>query len=127
MSPQALFYTSIAFGFIAWAIVATQYIWPELRSQSRAQALRPLLILHTFRFIGLAFLVPGVVSPDLPVAFAQPAAYGDLFAAALALLALAGQQSSLGIVLAWAFNLWAAPICSTHSTKVVASGSCQAS
>jgi hypothetical protein len=106
MSPQALFYTSIVFGFIAWAIVATQYLWPELRSQSRARALRPLLILHTFRFIGLAFLVPGVVSPDLPVAFAQPAAYGDLIAAALALLALAGQQSSLGIVLAWAFNLW---------------------
>jgi len=106
MSPQALFYTSIAFGFVAWTIVATQYIWPELRSQSRARALRPLLILHTFRFIGLAFLVPGVVSPDLPVAFAQSAAYGDLIAAALALLALAGQQSSLGIVLAWAFNLW---------------------
>jgi hypothetical protein len=54
----------------------------------------------------LAFLVPGVVSPDLPGAFARPAAYGDLIAAALALLALAALPSRLGIVLVWVFNLW---------------------
>jgi hypothetical protein len=62
--------------------------------------------LHSFRFIGLAFLVPGVVSPDLPAAYALPAASGDLIAALLALLALAGLRSRLGIVLVWAFNLW---------------------
>jgi hypothetical protein len=62
--------------------------------------------LHSFRFIGLAFLVPGVISPDLPGAFARPAAYGDLIAALLALLALAGLQSRLGIGLVWLFNLW---------------------
>jgi hypothetical protein len=65
--------------------------------------------LHSFRFIGLAFLVPGVVLPDLPpafAAFARPAAYGDLTAAVLALLALAALQSRLGIVLVWVFNLW---------------------
>jgi hypothetical protein len=50
--------------------------------------LRPLLILHTFRFIGLAFLVPSVVSPDLAPAFAHSAAYGDIIAAILALLSL---------------------------------------
>jgi hypothetical protein len=50
--------------------------------------------------------VPGVVSPDLPAAFARPAAYGDLIAAVLALLALAGLWSRLGIVLVWVFNLW---------------------
>jgi len=32
--------------------------------------------------------VPGVVSPDLPSAFAHSAAYGDIIAAILALLAL---------------------------------------
>jgi hypothetical protein len=62
--------------------------------------------LHSFRFIGLAFLVPGVVSPDLPAAYARPAAYGDLIAAVLALLALAVLPGRLGIVLVWAFNLW---------------------
>src|SRR6516165_504285 len=82
------FFVSIAFSFIAWSVVAAQYIWPELRLQPRAAALRPLLILHSFRFLGLAFLVPGVVLPDLPSAFSHPAAYGDLIAATLALLSL---------------------------------------
>jgi hypothetical protein len=106
MSQQALFMTSIAFGFLAWSIVAYQYLWPQLRARSRAEALRPLLVLHSFRFVGLAFLVPGVVAPDLPAAFARPAAYGDLIASVLALLALAGLQSRLGAVLVWVFNVW---------------------
>jgi len=106
MPPQLYFFTGIAFGFIAWAIIAARYIWPRLRLLPRAEALRPLLILHSFRFIGLAFLVPGVVSPDLPSAFAQPAAYGDIAAATLALLSLATLQSKAGVVIAWIFNLW---------------------
>jgi hypothetical protein len=62
--------------------------------------------LHSFRFIGLAFLVPGVVSPELSVTFAGPVAYGDLVAAILALVALAGLQTRLGLLLVWVFNLW---------------------
>jgi hypothetical protein len=104
--PLAFFGISVALSFVAWGIIAARYLWPALRSQSRVRALRPLLLLHSFRFIGLAFLVPGVVSPDLPAALARPAAYGDLIAAVLALLALSGLQSSLGIVLVWVFNLW---------------------
>ena len=106
MPALAFFGTSVALSFVAWGIIAAQYLWPVLRSQPRARALRPLLLLHSFRFIGLAFLVPGVVSPDLPAAYARPAAYGDLIAAVLALLALAALPSRLGIVLVWAFNLW---------------------
>ena len=101
MPPQALFGISVAFGFIAWGIVAAQYFWPVLRAQAPVDALRALLILHSFRFIGLAFLVPGVVAPELPSAFAVPAAYGNLIAAVLALLALAALRSSFGILLAW--------------------------
>src|SRR5262249_36924876 len=89
MPPQALFGISIALSFLAWGIIAARSLWPALRSQPRVRALQPLLLLHSFRFVGLAFLVPGVVSPDLPAAFARPAAYGDLIAAVLALLALA--------------------------------------
>jgi hypothetical protein len=97
---------SIAFSFIAWGIVAARYIWPELRLRQRAEALRPLLILHSFRFMGLAFLVPGVVSPDLPPAFAHSAAYGDIIAAILALLALISLSSAAGVAVAWIFSLW---------------------
>jgi len=100
------FFVSIAFSFIAWGIVAAQYIGPKLRSRPRPEALRPLLILHSFRFIGLAFLVPGVVSPDLPPVFAHSAAYGDLVAAILALLALSLLSSGSGVVVAWIANLW---------------------
>ena len=100
------FFVSIAFSLIAWGIVTARYIWPELRLRPRVEALRPLLILHSFRFIGLAFLVPGVVSPDLPPAFAHSAAYGDIGAAMLALLALISLPSAAGIVIAWIFNLW---------------------
>ena len=100
------FFASIAFSFIAWGIVAARYIWPELRLRQRVEGLRPLLILHSFRFIGLAFLVPGVVSPDLPSAFAHSAAYGDFAAAILALLSLLLLPSAAGVAAVWIFNLW---------------------
>src|SRR5499425_329366 len=106
MQTQFAFYASIAFGLIAWGIVAALYIWPELRLRQRGEALRPLLVLHSFRFVGLAFLVPGVVSPGLPSAFAQSAAFGDIIAAILALLALILLPSTSGVVLAWIFNIW---------------------
>jgi hypothetical protein len=106
MQSQLSFFVSIAFSFIAWGIVTRRYIWPELRLRQRAEALRPVLILHSFRFIGLAFLVPGVVSPDLPSAFARSAAYGDIIAATLALLSLASLPRRAGVVIAWIFNLW---------------------
>ena len=106
MSQQLVFFTSIAFALVAWGIVAKQYIWPKLRRLSRPDALRPVLILHSFRFFGLAFLVPGVVSSELPSAFAHAAAYGDIIAAALALLSLASLARPAGVVIAWIFNLW---------------------
>ena len=107
MSQLALYGTAIAFSFVAWGLVTAQYIWPELRRWPRAEALRPLLILHSFRFVGLSFLVPGVVSRGLVREFAEPAAYGDLIAAVLALLALmAGLRSRLALALVWLFSLW---------------------
>src|SRR5258708_12178658 len=106
MQTQLAFFVSIGFSLIVWGIVAARYIWPELRLRQRADALRPVLILHSFRFIGLAFLVPGVVSPDLPPAFAHAAAYGDIVAAILALLSLLLLPSSAGVAIAWIFNLW---------------------
>jgi hypothetical protein len=106
MPPQVYFFVSIAFALIAWGIVTQRYIWPKLRALPQAEALRPILILHSFRFVGLAFLVTGVVSPDLPSAFANPAGYGDIAAATLALLSLATLRSRAGVALAWMFNIW---------------------
>jgi hypothetical protein len=108
MVSQLWFFASIAFSLIAWGIVTALYIWPGLRLRPWADALQPLLILHGFRFIGLAFLVPGVVSPDLPPRFAHSAAYGDIIAATLALLSLLSLRRTGGVVIAWVFNLWGA-------------------
>jgi len=96
---------SVVFGLVAWAIVVRGYVWPALRGRSRAEGLRPILALHAFRFVGLAFVVPGVVAPDLPASFARPAAYGDLATASLALLAMAVLRSKSGMMLVWVFNL----------------------
>jgi hypothetical protein len=106
MSPQLCFFASIAFSLVAWAIITSRYLWPRLRLLRRPLALRPILILHSFRFLGLAFLVPGVVSPDLPSAFARSAASGDIIAATLALLSLASPAGGLGAGIVWIFNIW---------------------
>lgn len=106
--PQQMiwFFVSIAFSLTVWGIVTARYIWPELRVRPRAEALQPLLILHSFRFIGLGMLIPGVVSPELPRAFAHSAAYGDVIAAILALLSLLLLPSTAGVGVAWIFNVW---------------------
>jgi hypothetical protein len=106
MIPKLGFFVSIAFSFVAWSVLTMRYIWPRLRGLQESEALRPILTVHTFRFLGLAFLIPGVVSPDLSLSFAQPAAYGDLAAATLALLSLISLTSGSGVVLVWIFNIW---------------------
>jgi hypothetical protein len=62
MSPLALFGISIGLSFIDWGIAAARYLWPELRQRSRGHP-QPLLLLYSLQFVGLSFLVPGVVSP----------------------------------------------------------------
>jgi hypothetical protein len=107
MSPQFyLFFASIGFSLVAWSLVTSQYVWPRLRLLPGPVALRPILTLHSFRYIGLAFLVPGVVSHELPSTFARAAAYGDIVAATLALLSLAAPTGGLSSALVWVFNLW---------------------
>src|SRR5262249_1201293 len=69
-----------------------------------------LVVPHTFRFVGLSFLVPGVVSPSLSSAFAVPAAYGDLIAAILAIIAIGAlsAHATWAIAIVWLFNVWGA-------------------
>lgn len=108
MDIQALFGLSVLMSFVAFGLVAKLYIWPALRTLKRNDALLPLVLVHTFRFVGLSFLVPGVVSPALPSAFAVPAAYGDLVAALLAVAAAIALYRHLPLAtpLVWLFNLW---------------------
>jgi len=97
---------SMMLGLIVFSLVAKWYWMPKLLSQSFENALRPLLLLHSTRFIGMAFLIPGVTAEILDPRFANPAAYGDLLAALLALLALLALSLrwKIAVSLVWIFN-----------------------
>jgi len=88
MSPQVLFQTQLVLGYVVWLLCFSTYILPWLKGLDRVAAHRAIATLHSVRFFGLVFLLPGVVSPDLPVSFAASAAYGDFAAGILAILAL---------------------------------------
>jgi len=100
------FAASVILGLLAWGAVCLNYVWPRIRELPLQAAVRPILHLHLFRYIGLAFIVPGVVGPNLQAAFAAPAAYGDLVAVALAWVALITGSSPNSRIAIWAFSLW---------------------
>jgi hypothetical protein len=111
MDVNALFGLSALMSLVASIVAARLYIWPRLRSMDRYRALALSVSPHLFfRFIGLSFLVPGVVSPSLPSAFAVPAAYGDLVAGILAIVAILAltRRASWAPALVWVFNVWGA-------------------
>jgi hypothetical protein len=107
MSPSAIFRLQFVLSLVLGTLIARWYVWPRLAAWPLRNALMPLLFIHATRYVGLVFLVPSVVPPDLPAAFAKPAAYGDLLAALLALLALLALRYEWpgAVALAWLFNL----------------------
>jgi hypothetical protein len=88
MSPETLFRIHLVLGYVAWLLCFGAYIWPRLKSADTVEAQRAIATLHSFRFFGLVFILPGVVGPDLPAGFATFAAYGDFATGVLAILAL---------------------------------------
>jgi hypothetical protein len=88
MAPQAIFLIDMSLGYLAWGLCVAFYVWPWLKAMDRVAAQRVIATFHSFRFFGLVFLLPGFVGQHLPQGFAAPAAYGDLAAGLLAILAL---------------------------------------
>ena len=88
MSPEPLFLIHLVLGYVAWLLCFGVYVWPRLKSMNRLEAQRAIATLHSFRFFGLAFILPGVVGLNLPPSFATFAAYGDFATGVLAMLAL---------------------------------------
>ncbi|HSN40464.1 MAG TPA: hypothetical protein VLT92_09730 [Burkholderiales bacterium] len=106
MSPQTIFSLHLVLGYVAWLLCFNAYIWPWLKSLDRFAAQRVIATLHSFRFFGLVFILPGVVGPHLPTDFATFAAYGDLATGVLAILALlAARTRPVFRVFVVAFNL----------------------
>lgn len=92
---------------IIFYVGARIYILPRIRERSPRDILVPILLLHSFRHLGLMFLARGAVYPGMPAQFAVPAAFGDFVAAVLAFLAIPAVSRDLpaGRFLAWAFNI----------------------
>ena len=107
MNAQQIFGLQFALNLLVYWLIAVWYVGPWLARLPLERALAPLLLLHATRHLGLVFLVPTVVGTPLPDAFALPAAYGDLLAAILALLALAALRAGWtgALALVWLFNV----------------------
>ena len=88
MSPVNLFRIHLVLGYVAWLLCFRVYLWPWLKAAGRFDAQRVIATLHSFRFFGLVFILPGVAGPNMPGGFATFAAYGDFATGVLAMLAL---------------------------------------
>jgi hypothetical protein len=121
MNPRAAFGLSTLMSLLSAIVLAALFARPSLRNINTEQALIWLVAPHMVRFIGLSFLVPGVVSGSLPKAWAIPAAYGDFVAGILAIIATAGLARTANWAIATVTMFGVSPICCSHSTKVHAS------
>jgi hypothetical protein len=88
MSPATIFQIHLVLGYVPWLLFFGAYVWPRLKATERVEAQRAIATLHSFRFFGLVFIIPGVVGANLPSGFAVFAAYGDFATGVLAILAL---------------------------------------
>jgi hypothetical protein len=88
MSSERLFQIQLILGYVALLLCFSVYVWPRLKAMDRFDAQRAIATLHSFRFFGLVFILPGIVGPNLPAGFATFAAYGDFATGVLAMLAL---------------------------------------
>ena len=88
MSTGTVFQTHLVLGYVVWLLCFGTYIWPRLAAMERVAAHRLIATLHSFRFFGLVFFVPGLVGSGLPASFTTFAAYGDFATGVLAILAL---------------------------------------
>jgi len=87
MSPKTIFNIHLVLGYVAWLLCFRTYLLPRLKSMEQVDAQRAIAALHSFRFFGLVFILPGVVG-NLPASFSAFAAYWDLATGVLAILTL---------------------------------------
>jgi hypothetical protein len=88
MPPQLIFLLHLVLGYVACLLCFGTYMLPRLRRMDRFNAQHVIATIHSFRFFGLVFILPGVVGSNLPAGFAAFAAYWDFATGVLALLAL---------------------------------------
>jgi hypothetical protein len=98
---------NLLFSTLVFWIAAKLYLLPRLPTLKPRTVLLPILLLHSFRHLGLMFLAPGATYPGIPMQFAYPAGFGDLAAALLALAAIPAVATDWkrARLLVWIFNV----------------------
>jgi hypothetical protein len=98
---------NLVFSTLVFWVAAKIYVLPKLPELRPQTVLVPILLLHSFRHLGLMFLASGATYPGIPPQFAYPAAFGDLLAALLALAAIPAVLKGLRAArpLVWVFNV----------------------
>ena len=98
---------NLLFSTLVFWIAARLYLLPRLGGIPPRSVLLPILVLHSFRHLGLMFLAPGAVYAGIPSQFTIPAAFGDLIAAVLAVCAipLVAKNARGARLLVWIFNI----------------------
>ena len=98
---------NLLFSTLVFWSAARLYVLPKLQEYEPRIILLPILLLHAMRHLGLMFLAPGATYPGMPPQFAYPAAFGDLLASMLALIAIpaVATQARSAKLLVWLFNI----------------------
>jgi hypothetical protein len=107
MIAIVIFATQATLSMVSFGLLARWFIYPRLKGRPMVEALTPLLLFHTFRTIGLLFLVPTLVDSSLPHAFSVPGSVGDLLAVVLAFASLVALRSGWrgALALVWLFTV----------------------
>jgi len=107
MTIEAIFFLQFVLSLVVVGLLARWYATPWLAGKPLEVALMALLVPHAFRHVGLAFLVPALNQPGMPLDFATAAAYGDLLSGILALVALIALKGrwALAVPLVWVFSV----------------------
>lgn len=98
---------NLLFSTLIFWIIYRIYLLPKFHKLKPKTVLVPILLLHSFRHLGLMLLDPGATYTGIPPEFAWPAALGDFLTAILALIAipfvLKGAKG--GKLIVWVFNI----------------------
>ncbi len=99
---------NLLLGYAVFLTALRIYVGPRMPTLTPATLLTPILLLHALRELGLMFLFEGATKPGMPMAFAVPAAWGDLAAAALAVVALRAVRTGAASARTWVwvFNVF---------------------
>ncbi len=98
MDSLTVFGLQLVLSLFVYTLLARWYVLPWLADKPLQLALTILIFPHAMRHIGLTFFVDGVIAGPLPGLFGVMAAYGDLAAALLAIVALFALRGSWRLV-----------------------------